>query len=183
MTDLAETTPPCTCHPDDRPPVCQRRYAAGECIAAAAAREAGLLARRTALEDAKAALKDLWFGDEVARPGSLDAIEAIDALIAAAPTCNGSLQVQAEAGTVKLDLTIDAASDVGLTLSTPNVDVIRDAALEEAANVATEHMRRAELILSKPDPELNELNAMFFEVEADTAADIAIAIRALRGAA
>lgn len=25
---------PCTCHPDDRPPVCQRRYAAGECRAA-----------------------------------------------------------------------------------------------------------------------------------------------------
>lgn len=59
----------------------------------------------------------------------------------------------------------------------------RDAALEEAANVATEHMRRAELILSKPDPELNELNAMFFEVEADTAADIAIAIRHRKGAA
>jgi hypothetical protein len=27
--------PPCTCHPDDRPPgECQRRYAVGACVAA-----------------------------------------------------------------------------------------------------------------------------------------------------
>lgn len=85
-----------------------------------AAAEAGVRARRTALEDAKAALKDLWFGDEVARPGSLDAIEAIDALLAASPTCNDSLQVQAAP-------TIEENS---------KVRTARDAVLEEAAQIS-----------------------------------------------
>ena len=91
------------------------RVLAGRVPALLDAAEAGMRARRTALEDAKAALKDLWFGDEVARPGSLDAIEAIDALIVAAPTCNDSLQVQAA----------------------------RNAALEEAAQVADERAKEA----------------------------------------
>ena len=33
---MSETTPPCTCHPDDNPPVpCARRYALTECQQAA----------------------------------------------------------------------------------------------------------------------------------------------------
>lgn len=32
-TEEVETqSRPCTCHPDDRPPVCMHRYAANECI-------------------------------------------------------------------------------------------------------------------------------------------------------
>ena len=93
MSEAANDTRGCTCHPDDAPTPCQHKYATGDCIASAACAAGIAEGRRQGLEEAARAAGRAMIPEDCspaeAHGRLMQAVASRDAVLALAKETNG----------------------------------------------------------------------------------------------